>query len=673
MKHRNIFLIVIVIFLTVTSGASAFDRTVLFELFTSSTCPPCATTVPLIDAFLAQHTRDQLVEIAYHMNWPSPGNDPFYVNNPTENLARKTYYGVNAVPNLWCDGVLGSSASAYASYYSQREGVYAPLDIDLDLSVTTTLNVTAYVTADDHSTANNLKLRLALVAISYDIPPGSWTYTHFEYGMLDMAPDANGINFNITASQTVTLNTSFPIPSITELDNLAVVAFVQNDANHTVYNAKYAQVPLNFPNLSITGHEVIDNIGGEPNGMPEPGESCELWVELSNVPPFATATGVNAVLSTDDPDITITGSQANFPNIAPNSTGNNESDPFAFDVAPDLEAHNVTFQLDVYADGNYHTVLPLTFMVGIPEILVVDDDGGFSYQAAFETDLSQLDYAYNVWDEATQGWPSAEDLSLYELVIWHTGMEASPLTDYEQASIAGFLDAGKKLFMSSENLSDQLGATAFFQDYFHAQPDLNLISTTTLTGVTGDPISGGTTLMTLNGAYWPDSQSSIIPNSDAYAIYKYNNPAQSIGALRYAGDYALVYLAFPYECINPSTTTYTPRPQVLTNIMSWFDQFVVSVKGEGGGEVITDYTLLQAYPNPFNPTLKLDLTINQPGKVKVAVYNIKGEWAGTVFDGYLSAGKRTFTFNGTDLASGIYLVKASGAAGEAVKKVVLMK
>ena len=657
------------LFITVSNS---FDRVVLFELFTSSTCGPCGSIVPLIDAFLGEHSRDELVQIAYHMNWPGAGNDPFYLNNPTDNDNRRSYYGINSVPALKCDGILGNSAGAYASYYAQRENVYAPVEIDLDLSMSTTIEMAAYVTADDALSAQGLKLRVALVAISYDIPPGNWTYTHFEYGMLDMSPNGNGISFDIEPDQTVELSTSFPIPAITGPENLAIIAFVQHDVSQTVLNAKYAAIPLDYPNLLVSDSEIVDNIGGDPNGIPEGGETCELVVELQNLPPFATASNIYAELSTDDPDITITDNTADFPDIDPDASGDNSDNPFVFELDPALEAHNVTLQLDIFADG-YSTTQFISFIAGLPAFLVVDDDGGERYETAFLEDLDTGNEVYNYWNVYQDGAPTAEYLLNYELVIWHTGMETDPLDQDEQDAIAAYLDAiGTKLFMSSENLGDALGDSSFYQDYFHAAHEIDHILTTSMSGVEGHPISDGTSLLLVGGEYWPDSQSTIIPDGEADAVYNYTNLAASTGVISYAGSYALLYFAVPYECIAPNPTSSTPRAEVMSNIISWFNEFEVSVDPDMELAAV-NYLLCEVYPNPFNPSATISFSLPQSGMVTAAVFNVNGARVAEVYSGQMKAGQHTFEFDGSELSSGIYFLNIESPSGLTVQKMVLMK
>ena len=59
------------------------------------------------------------------MNWPSPGNDPWYAANSTDNGARRTYYGVNAIPCEVVDGdtflYRGSQATVTAALLARRD------------------------------------------------------------------------------------------------------------------------------------------------------------------------------------------------------------------------------------------------------------------------------------------------------------------------------------------------------------------------------------------------------------------------------------------------------------------------------------------------------------------------------------------------------------------------
>ncbi|MBC8204096.1 MAG: T9SS type A sorting domain-containing protein, partial [FCB group bacterium] len=319
---------------------------------------------------------------------------------------------------------------------------------------------------------------------------------------------------------------------------------------------------------------IVDTLNGNGNGKAEPGETAQMWVTLSNAVPFATAENVQATLSTTDPEVIITTATANFPNIPAGATVNNQNNPFVFDVAATLEAHYVTFTLNVTSNGGtYQVTHNFQTMIGLPDYLIVADDGGGGWVQHYINDFNTLGEVCDVWDVNSQGSPSFDDLNWYPNVIWMTGQSSSTLTTYEQEVIADYLDAGNCLFISSQNLNDDIGTSAFYQDYMHATSVQNFIATTTMTGEAGSPVGNGTTLILVGGAYWPSSSSAILPDAEAVAAYRYNNPAQNIGALTYDGNYRLVYFAFSYECISPTTASYTQRPQIMSNIMDWFAEW----------------------------------------------------------------------------------------------------
>jgi hypothetical protein len=68
-----------------------------------------------------------------------------------------------------------------------------------------------------------------------------------------------------------------------------------------------------------------------------------------------------------------------------------------------------------------------------------------------------------------------------------------------------------------------------------------------------------------------------------------------------------------------------------------------------------ELTLEQNYPNPFNPSTSISFSIPQPGKVSLKVYDISGkEIASLISDEYLNTGVYSKSFNGANLASGVY-------------------
>lgn len=83
---------------------------------------------------------------------------------------------------------------------------------------------------------------------------------------------------------------------------------------------------------------------------------------------------------------------------------------------------------------------------------------------------------------------------------------------------------------------------------------------------------------------------------------------------------------------------------------------IVDVKDERVTENIPDKIKLRgAYPNPFNPSTNLKFSIPTEGKVQVHVYNVLGRKVKSMDMGLQQAGAHQVRFDGSNLASGVYL------------------
>ncbi len=88
---------------------------------------------------------------------------------------------------------------------------------------------------------------------------------------------------------------------------------------------------------------------------------------------------------------------------------------------------------------------------------------------------------------------------------------------------------------------------------------------------------------------------------------------------------------------------------------------------------ILDFDLSQNYPNPFNPNTTISYQIPKAGKVSLKVYDILGKEVAVLVEEYKEIGKYIVNFNGSNLASGIYMYKLEAGNFVSTKKLVLMK
>jgi hypothetical protein len=83
--------------------------------------------------------------------------------------------------------------------------------------------------------------------------------------------------------------------------------------------------------------------------------------------------------------------------------------------------------------------------------------------------------------------------------------------------------------------------------------------------------------------------------------------------------------------------------------------------------------LSQNYPNPFNPSTVIKYSIPYNGFVSLKIYNLLGEEAASLVYEYKTQGEYNVTFDGTNLASGVYFYKLEMGNNTATKKMVLIK
>jgi hypothetical protein len=85
-----------------------------------------------------------------------------------------------------------------------------------------------------------------------------------------------------------------------------------------------------------------------------------------------------------------------------------------------------------------------------------------------------------------------------------------------------------------------------------------------------------------------------------------------------------------------------------------------------------DYSLT-AYPNPFNSTAMISFSLPKASAVRLEVFNVLGQRAYEADLGTLNAGKQLHRFDGSKLASGVYLATLHAGAVTRTQKLLLVR
>ncbi len=85
------------------------------------------------------------------------------------------------------------------------------------------------------------------------------------------------------------------------------------------------------------------------------------------------------------------------------------------------------------------------------------------------------------------------------------------------------------------------------------------------------------------------------------------------------------------------------------------------------------FLLDQNYPNPFNPTTTIGFSLPEANFVVLKIYNTSGQEVATLISDDLEAGIYRYTWNASDLSSGIYYYQLRTASSVFTKKLILLK
>lgn len=90
-------------------------------------------------------------------------------------------------------------------------------------------------------------------------------------------------------------------------------------------------------------------------------------------------------------------------------------------------------------------------------------------------------------------------------------------------------------------------------------------------------------------------------------------------------------------------------------------------------EIPASVHLSAAYPNPFNPSTRFSVSIDQTQRVFIDVYDMNGSRVAQLHNGVLSAGEHPFFIEAANWPSGIYVIKVVTNQQALSRKITLIK
>jgi hypothetical protein len=261
----------------------------------------------------------------------------------------------------------------------------------------------------------------------------------------------------------------------------------------------------------------------------------------------------------------------------------------------------------------------------------------------------------------------------------------------------------KNMFATGDNFVTDLATAgtstqAFLADWIHVdrvakdiRPLIGNQAAPTVKPMAGNPVFGDFEWIAFGGCLGFNEFDAVNIQVDAVKLAEFLNPAGGGGAYTYSAatlysdaTYSNEIITLPYDLhfiYEPATNAKTPptpsaaRARVLEEVLLYF--------GYTGGGTATDVTpaamnKFAVYPNPFNPSTKIQFNSAKATEATISIFNVRGTKVATVYRGRVDSGLNTFTWNGTDdsgrqVGSGVYFAVVDSKDFTSKVKVTLLK
>ncbi|PKK84972.1 MAG: hypothetical protein CVT49_00070 [candidate division Zixibacteria bacterium HGW-Zixibacteria-1] len=175
--------------------------------------------------------------------------------------------------------------------------------------------------------------------------------------------------------------------------------------------------------------------------------------------------------------------------------------------------------------------------------------------------------------------------------------------------------------------------------------------------------------------YIYDAYNQPVSNATVYVSVTGNTTESKTGTTASDGSVVITTLktkscsgewCFEVTNVTHATCTYNSSANLVTKSCESGDVYKLQ-----NGIIPYEFSLSN-YPNPFNPTTTIEMSLPVASEWNINIYNIAGQKVAG-FNGFSNAGVVSINWDASQQASGIYFMKATAGEYTADKKMVLMK
>jgi predicted GH43/DUF377 family glycosyl hydrolase len=315
---------------------------------------------------------------------------------------------------------------------------------------------------------------------------------------------------------------------------------------------------------------------------------------------------------------------------------------------------------------------------------MADDSVGIGY-ATSPDGMTWTKHPSYIFGPGTAAWESGYPYSCFVMPVtggyemWYSA------TDMNQSEFnLGYATSSDGIIWQRDTVNNpvlRVGSPGSWDDYSVSVPSVHRIDSTYFmwyTGINTAQIHKIGLAYSDDGIHWtkyddPTTTSAAYAESDP--VLK-PSPGQWDGSQVECGK-VLVFgdtLHMWYDgWLNPAPPNQIQIGHAVMSREKLDSLIILDIEGNDNSYIPGGYSLSQNYPNPFNPSTTIEFTLPKSEFVDLKVYNILGKEISTLVTNQLNHGNHIYTFDATNLASGIYYYRIEAGNFVQTRKMIYLK
>ena len=465
--------------------------------------------------------------------------------------------------------------------------------------------------------------------------------------------------------------------------------------------------------------------GGDGDQEPEPGETLDLTLVVTNDGVYDAVANASVTLQTSDPYIQLIDAESPLGTLAPRSTADNSSDPLSFSVDSSVpDGHTLTLKMVLEGDG-FYSEEEFSWMLGETVALFSDDmEGGTGnwvendgYWGMTTLNFHSPDNAYtdsptgnygsgrNTWIELASP-VSLAHASQAQLSFWHRVLTEE---DYDYCYVEASPDGGSTWYQLGprydgninwqETVLDIPGehCTADFKVRFRLQTDSYVVDDGWFVDdvqILGPPL--GNVAPSAPAHSSPPDGGSVQTATPELEVVNASDPdggdVLTYAFKVYSDELRTNIVAEAAGVAEGAGTTAWTVDTILANGEYWWTAYAndgtergplmetasFTVESSGVDGELFRLALSPGSPNPFRTDTRISFTLPAAGAVDLSVYSVDGRLVRSLVAGTAPAGPSSVVWDGRDgsgarVGSGLYFVRLEADAGVRRGKLLLLR